>query len=312
MTDGNTRSIYLIFAKSVHFAVVLIAASLLRKNRVALTAKQIAPLFPCLVVSIYTCIVFFRVFPYFVDGFPIMLILVLVGLLYINGIIVLNTQSIKNSIVENEEQKQANRQYEMQLQYYDAIIEFREEARALWHDYKKQVTALEALVGSGDIQSAKNEYSNICHAIGEFGDIVDVENVTISAILQDNISKAKSNNISVTLDAHVSPDLRISAVDLSAIIGNTFDNAIEECLMLTEISQVIDVSIIQKKHMLFYEISNPCMPIPRKKEGKIRGYGLKNVLRCVDKHSGSMEFGMTDNRYIVSIRLNTDFHCALE
>jgi membrane-associated HD superfamily phosphohydrolase len=105
LVDGNSRAIYLVFAKTVHLVVVLVAASVLRKNRIALTVKQIAPLLPCLIVSIYIYIVFFEIFPYFEDGFPLMLIIALLGLLYINGIIVFNTQSIKSSAVEIEDQK---------------------------------------------------------------------------------------------------------------------------------------------------------------------------------------------------------------
>ena len=55
MAGGNARAILLVLAKTVHFAVVLIVASVLRKNRVALSIKQVVPLLPCLIVSIYIC-----------------------------------------------------------------------------------------------------------------------------------------------------------------------------------------------------------------------------------------------------------------
>ena len=84
-----------------------------------------------------------------------------------------------------------------------------------------------------------------------------------------------------------------------------FDNAIEECILFPDKPRkTISTVITQKNDMLFYEIINPCMLTPQKKSGKIHGYGLKNVRRCVEKHSGSMDHGIADDQYRVAIRLN--------
>ena len=304
MAGGITRAIYLALAKTVHLIVVLIAASILRKNRATLTIKQVAPLLPCVVASIYLCIVFFYIYPYHEDSFALMLIIALIGLLYINGIIVLNTQAIKSSVVEAEEQNQAIKHYEMQKQYYENVITDREETRALWHDLKKHVTALEVLVDSGEVQAAKSEYKHIHRAFSDLGTIVDTESSSLNAILHHNVSRAKSNGIKVSLDAKVSPNLSFPAVDLSVIIGNTFDNAIEECLLLDEAQRTISATMIQKNNMLFYELTNPCLAVSHKKIGKVRGYGLKNVRRCIEKNSGSMVCGASDGHFKVSARIN--------
>jgi sensor histidine kinase regulating citrate/malate metabolism len=88
------------------------------------------------------------------------------------------------------------------------------------------------------------------------------------------------------------------------IIGNTFDNAIKECVTIADANSQINVTLIQQNRMLFYEIVNPCVNIPHKKAGKHRGYGLENVRRCVGKYDGSMESGIIEGQYRVSIRLN--------
>ena len=304
LSSGSTRMIYLSLAKTVHFFVVLITATVLRKNRVTLTLKQVIPLIPCLAISIYICIVFFWLFPDNDDSLTAMLIMAPIGLLYINGIIVLNTQLIKTTTFENEEQKLAVQQYEMQEHYYSSIVIDREETRALWHDVKKYITAIETLVESGEIQHAVNEYNHIRQVFDEVGNVIDVENSALNAILHHNIGRAKSKNIFVSLDAHVPPEIPISAVDLSVIIGNTFDNAIEECVTLVGTDPQINVALMQLNQMLFYEIANPCKRIPHNKAGKFHGYGLRNVQRCVEKYNGSMKHGMTDGYYTVSIRLN--------
>ena len=304
MIRGNARAIYLVLAKTAHFAVVLITSTVLRKNRAALTLKQVAPLLPCLIVSIYICTVFFYVFPDGNSNFAITLAIALVGLLYINGVVVLNTQLIKHTIVEIEDQKLASQHYDMQTQYYRSVVQDREETRALWHDVKKHVTAIGAIVSTGDIQAAKTEYEAIYKAFDKLGTIVDIENEVLNSILYHNFQRAKTNGISVRLDARVSPCVAISAVDLSVIIGNTFDNAIEECIMLDKEYREISVTLAQQNNMLFYEIKNPCMEISHKKLGKHRGYGLRNVIVCVDKYGGSLEKGAVNGTYTIAIRLN--------
>jgi len=304
MAGGNTRIVLLALAKTVHFMVVLIAASVLRKNRITLTLRQVAPLLPCIIVSVYICIVFFVVFPDIGESGSLMLIIALIGLMYINGIVVLNTQAIKNAVFVNEEQRLASQHYDMQERYYRNVLNDREETRALWHDLKKHVTAIEAMVESSGGQSVKNEYEQIRQVFDALGNIVDTENMILNVILHHNINHAKSNNINVSLDAHIPPVLPFSAVDLSVIIGNTFDNAIEECSAFAGVNSQINVSIIQQKQMLFYEITNPCMQVSHGKVGRIHGYGLMNVRRCVDKYNGSMEHGISDGYYKVSIRLN--------
>jgi sensor histidine kinase YesM len=308
MINGNARAIYLVLAKTLHFAVVLIAISILRKNRAALTLKQIVPLLPCLIISIYICAVFFDTFPDNKNGLSLPLVIALVGLLYINGIIVINTQSIKTAVVENEEQKLAVRLYKMQEQYYHNVVKDREETRALWHDVKKHITAIEAIFNSGDTSAAKAEYEAIQQAFDELGTVVDVENEALNTIIYHNIQYAKAHDISVSLTAQVSPEISISAVDLSVILGNTFDNAIDECTILGREGREIYVTLIQRNDMLFYEIKNPCMEIPHKKAGRHHGYGLKNIKSCIQKYGGVMENNVNDGYYCVSIRLNCKSH----
>ena len=305
--EGNARALYLALSKTVHFAIAVIVASALRRDHLIVTVKQVAPIFPSIIISAFICIVFFKAFSDYDEGLSFTLAIVLVGLLYINGIIVFNTQSAKSAIVEIEKEKLEKQYFDMQDQYYRNVVKDREETHALWHDLKKYVTAIEALVESGDNQHAKDEYKEISQMFGELGNVVDIENSVLNAILHHNIERAKSSEVSVRLYAQVPPELPIAAVDLSVIIGNTFDNAIEECATFADKKPQISVTLVQQNRMLFYEITNPCAQgaqAPRAKPGKYHGYGLKNVRRCVDKYAGSMQHGVSGSQYKVSIRLN--------
>ena len=88
------------------------------------------------------------------------------------------------------------------------------------------------------------------------------------------------------IDAWVSADLGVLPQDLFIILGNAIDNAIEECCQIpVEQEPHIQVSIHQKGKMLAIKVENPCRSQSTPKPGKIHGYGLKNVQRCVDKYN---------------------------
>ena len=239
-----------------------------------------------------------------------MLIIALTGLLYINCTVVLYTQSIKNAVYANEEQRLASRYHEMQVQYYQNVLKNQNETRALWHDLNKHITAMSVLAESAGKEKAKEGYEQIRQAFDGLDYLVETGNAILNAILNHNIERAKSYDITVNLDVRVSTDIHISAIDLSVIIGNTFDNAIEECVSLTDdsgddvkIPQIM-VTLARHNRMLFYEIANPCKNVSGKKPGKHRGYGLDNVKRCVERYGGAIEYGKDGGVFKVSIRMN--------
>jgi sensor histidine kinase regulating citrate/malate metabolism len=141
------------------------------------------------------------------------------------------------------------------------------------------------------------------------GRVVNVGNTVVSAVLNASIQKARRMNIETELDIRVQPDLNISAADLSVIVGNTVDNAIEACALAEAGERKISLQLLQKGAMLYYEIKNPIKKQDpeaetEEKNPKLRGYGLRNVKRCIDKYKGTMNIYSGDTYFAVSIHMN--------
>ena len=163
--------------------------------------------------------------------------------------------------------------------------------------------AIQAAAGAGG-EKAQQEFESIQYEFGKIGTVVDVDNAELNVILNHCVQKASSSGIKVQLDVAVPPTLNVSAVDLSVIIGNTVDNAIEACQLLHDSSAVIHIMLRKNNDMLFYGVENPYSPSAPKKEGTNHGYGLKNVKKCVGKYHGRLALEQSDNMYRVSIYLN--------
>jgi sensor histidine kinase regulating citrate/malate metabolism len=104
------------------------------------------------------------------------------------------------------------------------------------------------------------------------------------------------------MDVRVREELSVTAADLSVIIGNTFDNAIEAVAALADEGRHITVQLILKDSILFYEITNPLvsLAVPKKNEKTVQGYGLKNVRRCIEKYRGNLSVTADDGEFKVT------------
>lgn len=304
MEYGQVRAIYIAFAKLIHLAFVLIVSAVLSRNHGPLKVQQIIPLLPCQIISMYICQVFYRVSRH-TNDLSGSFVFVLLGLLYINAISVAFLQNMAARSVLQQEKTLAEQNFVLQQAYYAQVQQDQSETHALWHDIKKYVLAIQAMIadqGNEDAVYALQELQNECSRLG---DVVDVENPELNVILNHCVQKAKAAGVYMTLDASVPHKLSVSAVDLSIIIGNTMDNAIEACQPLEPEQKTIAVMLRYSNQMLFYTIDNPCSKCSAKKPGTIHGYGLKNVKRCVEKYQGTFLAEQNESGYHVSIRLNT-------
>jgi len=116
----------------------------------------------------------------------------------------------------------------------------------------------------------------------------------VDAILNSKLSLIKSKDIAVNAKATVPAQLRISEIDLCAIIGNLLDNAMEACLKQPEEERFIRVYIGILKQQLYISITNS-VGGEVKKQGKTylstkdsytHGFGLMRVDRIARKYDG--------------------------
>ena len=100
-------------------------------------------------------------------------------------------------------------------------------------------------------------------------------NVSLDAILSAKIAQAKAEAITVTVKANVPDILTISDLELSIVIGNLLDNAIESCRTVTG-ERFIRIFISMKGTMLYFFYAQHS----RSKEEKDRFFVCNPQGRC--------------------------------
>jgi sensor histidine kinase YesM len=305
---GNMRIVFISIAKitQLFFYYFVIRLSNWRKTNESLFAA--IPLLLCQVFSVFICHIMYLAV-YRNDSFITMdFAIAAAGVLYINVIIFLYIERIKSAYEIKKQNELAEQQFKSELEYFQQLKEDQEETRALWHDIAKYLNTMKSLIDVNEIEHARECVEQATEVFSNLGHVVDVGNTVVSAVLNQRVQKARRQSIPIDLDVRVTEEINISSPDLSIIIGNTFDNALEACELLPKELRHISICIIQKEKLLFYEIENSFSQeasAAKRAKKKVQGYGLKNVKRCVDKYKGEMMIDKSDGIFRVSIHLNT-------
>lgn len=146
--------------------------------------------------------------------------------------------------------------------HFEEVQSIYDKMRGWRHDYHNHIQALLALVG--DDERTRDYLWKLNKDLTEVDTVVKTGNVTVDAILNSKLTLIKSKDIPVDAVAKVPDDLKISEIDLCAIIGNLLDNAIEAVLPLPPESRFIRIYIGMLKSQLYISVTNSTASNPAK------------------------------------------------
>lgn len=178
-------------------------------------------------------------------------------------------------------------QKELMRIHYNEVENMYEDMRGWRHDFKNHLQILKGLTIEGDIEAVKEYLDQLEVSLIEIEPRVKTGNKMTDAILNSKISLAKANDIEVTADAHIPVALSTSETDLSIIIGNLLDNAIESNLRIPPSERFIKIYMDMKNTQLYLSITNAAEPIKKNKlsgiftstKGSDHGLGLSVLMR---------------------------------
>ncbi len=291
-------------AKLIHLILLQLAVSFLHRKTANISFSGALPLLTAQISSLVVAVLLH--YPDVHSGvITARTVTGVLAILYINIIICFYIESIgiKNELAHEKEA--ADREYQFKLKYYESIKQSQEETRSLWHEIQKYLNTMQTLIGSQENEAASKCMLEANQRFHDLTTTVDVGNPILNGILNLGVQDAKKYNIPLQMDVWVAETLGVAPQDLFIILGNAIDNAIEECSQLSsEIAPEIHVSIHQKGQLLLIKVDNPCRATPSKKPGKIHGYGLKNVQKCIAKYNGELQTKFENGAFHFFVLLN--------
>ena len=174
-----------------------------------------------------------------------------------------------------------------------------EKTLRLKHDMKNHLLALSEYFKACNSEQGEKYISNL---IGEElegqKNWSNTGNIIVDSILNFKLNEAENKGVNVYADISVPNNLEMDAPDITVIIGNLLDNALQAVEKLPSPLRKILVLLKYDKGRLFIKVENSFDGKVKKKDGHIEtmkseighGYGLKNVERIVEKYEGCLQY----------------------
>ena len=185
-----------------------------------------------------------------------------------------------------------------------------EQIRGERHDFYKHLSSLRQMLIQEQYPGARKYVDELCEERNAISAkiIADTGNYTLDSILNYEYERAKTYDIEIEYDCEIPKELELSPKDMSIILMNLLDNAIEA--VRKEEEKKITCKIIYRKPQLLIRVTNPCtgetgtLGKTTKKNAVEHGYGLKNVEKVTDQYLGTMKVERKKDEFDVKIGLN--------
>lgn len=131
-----------------------------------------------------------------------------------------------------------------------------------------------------------------------------------------NIYAAKADTAGIRASFHVSvpKGIGIDNLDLTCVLGNVLENAIEGCLrMPNHVEKEMTITVKYIDHRLRVQVVNTCqtdvlfdgeLPCTQKEGG---GTGIKSILYTAERYDGTAGFSVSDGKFTTQIVLNANY-----
>ena len=178
--------------------------------------------------------------------------------------------------------------------HYAEVENMYRQTRGWRHDYRNHIQVLAGYAEMGDLEAVKTYLRELRFDLENVDTVLRTGNKMTDVILNSKISLARSKQIRVDVKVVLPAHLVINHYDLSVILGNLLDNAIEGCETQSEEKErFLRVYIGMLKEQLYLSVTNShCTPVLKSKNGylstkaKDRGLGTLSIDRIVARHKG--------------------------
>lgn len=185
-------------------------------------------------------------------------------------------------------------QNDLVSKYYDEIEVMYRKMRGWRHDYHNHIQVLKANLSLGQQEQALYYLDRLDEDLSSVDTYLRTGNVMVDAILNSKLSLIQEKNISVDATAIVPQDINISGIDLSILIGNLLDNAMEGCMRIPEKKdRFIRIYVDIVKKQLYISVTNSMKGKGKKAGGRFvsdkqgtHGFGLIRIDSIVSKYHG--------------------------
>lgn len=290
-----TYILLIVFSKSLLFVLLKTVSAIINKSQSNERMNFTFFIFPLSLLLIL--VDFVIICSYFTLSNNILLVLACSSMFLILAVIATCILQQNQSKKEQEilELKALQQEQEINNTYFELLEHQNNELQLFVHDTKKHYRALYDL--SDKPEKLKKYIEGIVSDLEKTNQIGKTSNKLLDLILSKYDYVCEKNNITFEKNIHNSDVSFMADNDLTSILNNMLDNAIESAAKSN--IKVITISINKLGNMLVFDVTNSSDTPPLVKNGKLvstkksvglHGYGFKSICRTSKKYNGDVEW----------------------
>lgn len=194
-------------------------------------------------------------------------------------------------------------QTEQSSRHLDEVRGIYMEMRGYKHDLRHHLQTLRGYLLAGEYERAFSYIDALDRELQGVDTLIKTGNVSVDAILSAKVAQAGSEHIAVNVKANIPDSLTISDVELSIVIGNLLDNAIDACRGVTG-EKFIRIYMAMKGTMLYFSMLNSAdrkeekvgSLFPSHKQG-FHGFGLRRAEAIIEEHGGWCKYNSEEGAF---------------
>lgn len=195
--------------------------------------------------------------------------------------------------------------------HYSEVENMYNQMRGWRHDYRNHIQAMKSYAAQNDVEALRRYLDELDTDLKTVDTAIKTGNRMADAILNSKISLAHAKHITVIADANIPVALKVSELDLCAVIGNLFDNAIEASLALPEEQRFIRIYMDMKNTQLYISVTNATAAKKGQKQngrfhttkGEGHGFGLMRIDNIVERYGGYLSRNSEEGAFTTELLL---------
>ncbi len=205
--------------------------------------------------------------------------------------------------------EQEKNYYQNQCQLMQNAVE---DTRRFHHDISNHFSIVEAFLEGHKTNEASQYLQELIQKEEKKSVLYSTSgNIVVDSIINYKLRSVSDWNVAVTVDIVIPTELPIEIVDLSTILTNLLDNAVQ-ALQKTDGKRELKIAMTYRKGMLFIAVKNTYPGkvhyengeiVTTKEDTESHGYGLKNVESAAEKYDGICQLHHNDVYFDAEVAL---------
>ena len=233
---------------------------------------------------------------------------VTLSIFIMNIIVFVFYDQICNSQMVKEERDNLLHYIDLQETEQQNVDSYNRNISKIRHDIKNYMIGISSLINQGKYDIALDEINKVSSEVVKKYDKVSTCDSVLNHILNAKLWIMNEKNISLKRKLYIMDELTMSAGELSVLLGNVLDNAIEYVESHKGVEQLIRMDMNFDRGILMVRVQNRVeneiiipedMIIKTTKADKGHGLGMKSIKEICDRYSGKFDVKCESGNFTV-------------